>query len=243
MNEALSARVVAHYLGGDDAFPLSARITVEALGIRLLPVPDRAGLRKLLCAIPADILLISSALIPNAARALPALRRLYGRRGLPVIILALGRDREISTAKALAAGADDVLPAGIDPTLLAARIEAALRTVEQLAVPVGWSRRALRTADGEIALDTNAQRCLVRDGGGYREVLLTRKQFSALAALLRARGRPVRWQDLFHKGWRPGRLRRRSRTLVQHIIALRRKLGATGQRISALPGVGYILSP
>lgn len=243
MRDALSARIVAHYLGGEEDLPLSARIAVEALGIRLLPAPDRAGLRKLVLAVPADVLLISSALIPYPARALPALRRLYGRRGLSVIVLARPQDPESGAARLLAAGADDVLQAPPNAALLAARIEAALRTVEQLSVPAHWPRSVLRTADGEIALDMNAHRCLVRDDGGYREILLTRKQLAALAALLRAGGRPVRWQELFRRGWRPGKLRRRSRTLVQHVLALRRKLGAAGRRIVALPGVGYQMSP
>lgn len=241
MKDALSARIVAHYLGGDEDLPVPARIAIEAMGIRLLPAPDRAGLRKLVLAVPADVLLISSALMPGAPRALSALRRLYGRRGLAVIVLA--RPQAQDSARLLAAGADDVLPAPPDPALLAARIEAALRTAEQLSVPADWPRSVLRTADGEIALDMNAYRCLVRHEGSYREVLLTRKQLSALAALLRARGRPVRWRDLFRRGWRPGKLRRRSRTLVQHVIALRRKLGTAGRRIMALPGVGYQLSP
>jgi DNA-binding response OmpR family regulator len=243
VKDALSARIVAHYLGGEEEFPVQARIAVEAMGIRLLPSPDRAGLRKLVLAVPADVLLISSALIPGAARTLSALRRLYGRRSLSVIVLARPQDQPDAVARMLAAGADDVLSAPPDPALLAARIETALRTIEQLSVPDNWPRGVLRTADGEIALDVAAHRCLVRDGGGYREVLLTRKQLAALAALLRAGGRPVRWQDLFRRGWRPGKLRRRSRTLVQHVIALRRKLGAAGRRIVSLPGVGYQITP
>ena len=243
MKDALSARIVAHYLGSEEDLPASARIALEALGIRLLAARDRPGLRKLISAVPADVLLISAAAVPGAARALAALRRLYGRRGLSVIVLARERDRPDAAARLLNAGADDVLAAPPDPALLAARIEASLRTAEQLSVPDNWPRGVLRTADGEIALDTNAHRCLVRDEGKYREVLLTRKQLAALAALLRAGGRPVRWPDLFRRGWRPGKLKRNSRTLVQHVIVLRRKLGAAGSRIVALPGVGYQLTP
>lgn len=242
MKEALSARVVAHYLGGEDALPASTRDALAGYGIQLLAAPDRPSLRKLVAAVPADALLVSAALIPNAVRAIPSLRRLYGRQGLALIVLAAGTSEPDAFAKALAAGANDVLAAPAEPSLLAARIDAALRTVEQLSSPSNWPRSVLRTADGEIAVDLRAHRCLVREEGVYREVLLTRKQLSALAALLRAGGRPVRWEDLFRRGWRPGKLRRRSRTLVQHIIVLRRKLGAAGRRIAAIPGVGYRLT-
>jgi DNA-binding response OmpR family regulator len=220
------------------------RDALEALGILFLPASDRAGLRKLAAASPADVLLVSSTLLPDPPlRTLSALRRLYGRRPLSVIVLTQSGGPTGGAASLLAAGADDALPSPADPALLAARIEAALRTTEQLSAPANWPGRVLRTADGEIALDMTARRCLVRDGGAYREVALTRKQFTALAALLRAAGGPVRWQELFRRGWRPGKLRRRSRTLVQHVLALRLKLGAAGRRIIALPGVGYRISP
>ena len=243
MEEPLSARVVAHYLGGEDILPGAARSALEAFGIHLLAAPDRTLLRKLVAAVPADVLLVSSALVPGPARAIPALRRLYGRQGLPLIVLAAGGRPSPDAALMLAAGADDVLSAPIEPALLAARVDAALRTVEQLSAPPDWPSGVLRTADGEIAVDLRMRRCLVRDGGGYREVLLTRKQLSALAAFLKAAGRPVGWEDLFRRGWRPSKLRRRSRTLVQHVLVLRRKLGRAGRRIVSIPGVGYRLAP
>lgn len=241
MTTNLSARVVAHYLGGEESLPPAGRAALEAAGIHVQAAASRAALRKLASALPADALLVAStALGDSPARTLPALRRLYGRKELAVLVL--GADPPAWAAKVLAAGADDALDAGGDPALLVARVETSLRTVEQLAVPAAWPRGVLRTPDAEIALDVRAQRCLVREGEGYREVLLTRKQLTALAALLRAGGRPVRWTDLFARGWRPGRLRRRSRTLVQHVLALRRKLGAAGRRIAAVPGLGYRLS-
>lgn len=237
----LAARVVVHYLGGADALPASTRAVIEAAGIKILPAANRTALRKLALALAADALLVSHAALGACpARTLPALRRLYGRKELAVLIL--GASREGFAARVLAAGADDVLEAGAAPDLLVARVEAALRTVEQLAAPAAWPRGVLRTPDAAIALDVRALRCLVREGPGYREVLLTRKQLCALAALLRAGGRPVRWADLFARGWRPGRLRERSRTLVQHVLALRRKLGAAGARIQSVPGTGYRLS-
>jgi DNA-binding response OmpR family regulator len=240
--EALSSRILAHYLGGEDLLTKSARAVLESTGIRLMAAADRAALRKLALASPADALIVSSKSVAAPARALPALRRLYGRQGLAIIVL-MPDGREADQPRLLAAGADDALPASGDPLLLAARVEAALRGVEQFAAPAAWPRGVLRTADAEIAVDLRALRCLVRDGGGYREILLTRKQLAALTALLRAAGRPVGWAQFFRKGWRPGKLQRRSRTLVQHVLALRRKLGAAGGRIKSVPGFGYRLAP
>ena len=234
------ARIVAHYLGGEDALPEPCRAALEAAGVQLMAACDRAALRKLATSTRADALIISHERLPRPARTLPVLRRLYGRQGLAVLVLTPD-DRGIDHSAILTAGADDVMDAPPHPALLAARLEAALRTVEQFAAPSAWTRGVLRTPDSEIALDIRARRCLVREGGGYREILLTRKQLEALAALLRASGRPVSFEQLFRRGWRPGKLRRKSRTLVQHVLALRRKLGPAGARIRSVPGFGYRL--
>jgi two-component system KDP operon response regulator KdpE len=226
-------------LGGEEDLPSASRAALEKAGIRLMAAGDRAALRKLAMASPADALLISLRVLPSPARALPVLRRLYGRQDLAIIVLTTD-DRD--HPRLLSAGADDALLASSDPLLLAARLDAALRTVEQFTVPASWPKSVVRTPDAQIAVDLRAQRCLVREGAAYREVLLTRKQFAALTALLRAAGRPVAWEHFFRSGWRPGKLRRRSRTLVQHVLALRRKLGEAGDRIKSVPGTGYRLT-
>lgn len=241
MTEALSARILAHYLGDEDVLAAGSRAALEAAGIHVMAVVDRSALRKLAVSSPADALIVSLRALSLPTRALPALRRLYGRQGLAIIVLTPDNRAEDHPAL-LNAGADDVLLASGDPQLLAARLEAALRTAEQFVAPASWPRAVLRTPDAVIAVDVRAQRCLVREGGTYREVLLTRKQLAALTALLRAAGRPVAWEQLFRKGWRPGKLRRRSRTLVQHVLALRRKLGPAGAYIKSVPGTGYRLS-
>lgn len=240
MAPALDSRILAHYLGGEDALSAPSRAVLEAAGITVMAALDRAALRKLAVASPADALIVSARAVPSPARALPALRRLYGRQALAIVVLT--RDGGADERAALVtAGADDAMSSTGDPLLLVARLETALRTVEQLAAPAA-ARGVVRTPDADIAVDQRAQRCLVREGGVYREVLLTRKQFAALLALLRAGGRPVGWDQFFRRGWRPGKLRRRSRTLVQHVLALRRKLGKAGARIKAVPGTGYRLT-
>ncbi|MFI5347824.1 MAG: response regulator transcription factor [Elusimicrobiota bacterium] len=242
MKDALSARIVAHYLGEEDDLPAPARAALEDLGIGILAAPRTAQLGKLAEVAPADVLLISVARIPDSARELAALKGLFGERGVPVILLAGTHAPADAAARLLAEGADDVMPAPVDPALLAARIESALRTVEQLSVSAGWPRRLLRTADGEIALDVTARRCLVRREEGYRDVRLTAKQFSTLAALVRAGGKAVRWRDLLRAGWPGGKSRRTGAILVHHILELRRKLGPAGRRIAAVTGVGYQLT-
>jgi two-component system phosphate regulon response regulator PhoB len=232
--DALSARLLLHVLGAPDALPPDAASALEAAGIRLVFASTRAALAKIAVALPPDALVLAGA-APRAAL-VETLRRQYGRRGLPV--LALIRD-EGDAASRLEAGVDDALPSALAPALLVARIETAVRRRERAAaVP---ARGRLATPDQHIVLDLRGLRCLLREGGRYNEVLLTRRQFDTLAALIRAKTRPVAWAELYDDGWRPARLRKRSRTLVQHVIALRRKLGPHGARISAVPGIGYRL--
>jgi DNA-binding response OmpR family regulator len=92
-----------------------------------------------------------------------------------------------------------------------------------------------------LALDLRSRRCLLRQDGAYIDVPLTKRQMDTLTALLRRPNRPVSWSALYRRGWHPSKLRRRSRTLVQHVLSLRRKLGAAGTRIEAVPGFGYRL--
>lgn len=241
MTDALSAPFIAHYLGDDAALPGGIRAALEAAGIRLMGAADLSALSQLVASSPAGALIVSLIALPLPTRNLPELRRLYGRRRLVIIVLT-PEDRAADHPGLLYAGADDALPASAEPQVLVGRLTTALRTVEQFVVPASWPRGVLRTPDTTIAVDVRAQRCLVREGGTYREVLLTRKQLLALTTLLRAAGRPVAWEQFFSKGWRPGKLRRRSRTLVQHVLALRRKLGPAGLCIKAVPGTGYRLT-
>lgn len=242
MTDDLAARLVVHAWSAGIPWPLPLLADLEARGIRVLSAGDWPTMRKLARSIPADAVLARPDL--QSPRELPGrLRRLYGRASLPVLLL-IGAEAAHGTEAALIeGGADDALRLPADGELLAARLEAAVRDAERWRAPSAWPKHVLRTSDGALALDGKARRCLLRGTDGtYRDVLLTRRQFGTLAALLRRPNRPVSWAQLYRKGWRPGKLRKRSRTLVQHVLSLRRKLGTQGKRITAVPGFGYRLA-
>lgn len=242
MTDDLAARFVVHAWSQGAPLPQTLLASLEAQGIRLLSASEWPTLRKLAKSVPADAVLARPDLLEPAD--LPArLRRLYGRTALPVLML-VGAEASPGTEAALIeGGADDALRMPVDGELLAARLEAAVRDAERWQAPRVWPRHVLRTSDGALALDRKARRCLVKGpDGAYRDVILTRRQLETLAALLRRPNRPVSWERLYRSGWKPGKLRKRSRTLVQHVLSLRRKLGALGTRITAVPGFGYRLS-
>lgn len=242
MSDDLAARFIVHAWAQDTPLPQPLLAGLEARGIRLLSASDWPTLRKLARSVPADALLARPDLLEP--RELPGrLRRLYGRSALPVLLL-VGPEAAPGTEAALIeGGADDALRLPVDGELLAARLEAAVRDAERWRAPRVWPRHVLRTSDGALALDRKARRCLVKGADGtYHDVILTRRQLETLIALLRRPNRPVSWAQLYRGGWRPGKLRKRSRTLVQHVLSLRRKLGALGARITSVPGFGYRLA-
>lgn len=239
VSDDLGARILVHAWSAGEPFPMPLTAGLESRGIRVLTAADWPTLRKLARALPADAVLARPDLLQLRALA-PRLRRLYGRAALPVLFL-VGPEAAPGTEAALIeSGADDALRLPADGELLAERLEAAVRDTERWSAPRAWPRHVPHSSDHALALDLKARRCLLRGpDGSYRDVILTRRQFDALAALMRRPNRPVSWAELYRSGWRPGKLRRRSRTLVQHVLSLRRKLGAEGRRITAVPGFGY----
>lgn len=239
VTDDLAARIVVHAWSAGAPLPMPLLAGLESRGIRVLNAGDWPTLKKLAASVPVDAVLARPDLLQPAGLA-PRLRRLYGRAALPVLFLVGAEASPGAEAALIEGGADDALRLPVDGELLAARLEAAVRDAERWRAPSAWPRHVLRSPDGALALDVKARRCLLRGpDGDYRDLILTRRQLETLAALLRRPGRPVSWERLYRGGWRPGKLRRRSRTLVQHVLSLRRKLGPLGRRITAVPGFGY----
>ena len=239
MDRALTARLVVHAHALGSVLGRDLRQSLEREGLSILASDDWISLRKLAKAYPADAVLLGLPEPDKTARLATRLRRLFGRAALPIVVLLDASAPEGAEASVIGKGADDALRAPLDPVLLAVRLETAVRNAERWSAPAVWPRHTLRTSDGALALDLRARLCLVRLEGAYVDVPLTKRQFETLTALMRRPNRPVSWAALYRRGWHPAKLRLRSRTLVQHILTLRRKLGPTGTRIEAVPGYGY----
>ena len=235
----LTARLIVHAHAAGDAFDLDVRQSLEREGMRILASDDGVSLRKLAKAYPADVVLLGAPEPRQTAKLVARLRRLFGRSALPVVALLPASAPDGGEAAAIESGASDALRAPLNATLLAARLETAVRNAERWTAPAFQPRHVLRASDGALTLDLRSRLCLVRQNGAYADVPLTNRQLETLAALLRRPNRPVSWTALYKRGWHPSKLRRRSRTLVQHILTLRRKLGPAGMRIEAVPGFGY----
>jgi DNA-binding response OmpR family regulator len=188
-----------------------------------------AGLRSALEAVPDLVLLDLSLPGMDGMEVCRRLRRESVTAAVPVIMLT-ARAAETDMISGLEQGADDYIKKPFSVKEVVARVRAVLRRYDR---PEEDGETVL--ADGPIVVDPPSRRCTV-DG---REVVLTRKEFDLLAALLRSRGRVLTRERLLERVWGydyPGE----TRTVDVHVRRLRKKLGSEHEgRIETLVGVGY----
>ncbi len=146
---------------------------------------------------------------------------------LPIVMLTAKAD-EVDQLVGLAVGADDYITKPFSVKLLLARIEALLRRSEDR--PAG--DKTVRLGGIEIDLDAHQARV---DGA---IIHLTLTEFRLLAALVQAPGRVLTRRHLMTKAMGPG-VTVTERTIDVHLTAIRKKLGAYGNLIATVRGVGY----
>jgi two-component system phosphate regulon response regulator PhoB len=147
---------------------------------------------------------------------------------IPVLMLT-ARSEEADVVAGLELGADDYIPKPFSGRVLLARLRAVLRRVNE---PAADEAGALRR--GELMIDPGRHAVLV----GAEPVELTHTQFAILHLLARRPGwvfsRP-QIVEAVHGEEYPAT----DRSVDVHIVALRRKLGDTGDLIETVRGVGY----
>jgi DNA-binding response OmpR family regulator len=154
-------------------------------------------------------------------------RRIRADSAMPIILIT-ARGEEDKRIAGLEVGADDYVVKPFSAPEVVARVRAQLRRVRGDFA----GREPVRV--GSVELDEEARRVTV-DG---REVVLTRREFDLLAALLRDPDRVHTRDALLGQVW--GSTYLQPKTVDVHIAGLRRKLG-DALRISSLRGVGYRL--
>jgi len=158
------------------------------------------------------------------------------RDSIVPILMLTARSEEIDRVLGLEVGADDYLvkPFGIRELL--ARVKAMLRRVE-LFREAGNEAPPPVLVSGPLTVDL-AQHMVAVEGD---QVELTPKEFDLLALLVKNPGRAFARDYLLEKVWGydyPGF----DRTVDTHVLRLRKKLGAAGDQIETVWGVGYRLA-
>jgi two-component system, OmpR family, phosphate regulon response regulator PhoB len=155
------------------------------------------------------------------------LRFLDRTRSTPVIMLTAKAD-EVDRVVGFEVGADDYVVKPFSTRELLLRIRAMLRRA-QPAAPTGNEE-----SFGRLKLDRDAHRVWIDEG----EANLTALEFKLLTVLLGRKGRVQTRERLLDDVWGI-RAEVTTRTVDTHIKRLRQKLGAAGEYIETLRGVGY----
>lgn len=153
---------------------------------------------------------------------------------LPVLFLTAKKSL-VDKVTGLRIGGDDYLVKPFDPAELVARIESLLRRSMPASTPSTAKAEA-----GRLRLDLEGRRVFV----GSKEVELGRREFDLLQAFVDRPGRVLSRQFLLEHVWGYEHPEDASRKLVDTTLAhLRAKIGADGDKIVAVKGLGYRFDP
>jgi two-component system phosphate regulon response regulator PhoB len=148
---------------------------------------------------------------------------------IPIIILS-AREEEADVVAGLELGADDYLTKPFSPRVLQARVKAVLRR-QQTDTVEGDS---LVISHGDLVIHPGRHEVTLRG----QSIPLTSTEFRILCQLVRRPGWVLSRQQIIDAA--PGHdASVTERSVDVHIVSLRRKLGASGQVIETIRGVGY----
>jgi DNA-binding response OmpR family regulator len=209
---------------------------LEAAGYTVHHAADGAQAMRRFADVAPDLVVLDW-MLPGID-GLEVLRRVRQTSAVPVLMLT-ARAEEVDRVIGLEVGADDYLTKPFGTRELVARIRALLRRHarlhEMLAADRSTATTALRLGGLELDPDGHVTRL---DG---ERLDLTRTEFELLHLLLRNRGRAFSRAYLHHTVWGEPAVEG-DRSVDNAILRLRRKLGAMGEAIETVWGVGYRLS-
>lgn len=150
-------------------------------------------------------------------------------KNIPIILLT-AKSAEYDKVKGLDLGADDYITKPFGIMELVARVKAVLRRVSR-------DTQAEVLTYGDITVDLDKHE--VKSGG--ENVVLTLKEFELLKKLLANPEHVISRNTLLDEVWGVN-FYGETRTVDAHIKTLRQKLGANGNMIETIRGIGYKLS-
>jgi DNA-binding response OmpR family regulator len=206
----------------------SVRYNLESEGFAaMVASTGEQGLALALNSPNPPMVIILDLMLPgmNGMELCRRLRRENQTRRVPIIMLT-AKTSEADRIAGLDVGADDYIAKPFSVRELMARVRAVLRRADD--------ESGERYDDGRLAIDFADVRAIC---AGVN-VKLTNKEFLLLATLAKKRGRVITRQQLLDQVWGYSYYGD-ARTLDVHIRRLRQKLGACGDCIETLVGVGY----
>jgi DNA-binding response OmpR family regulator len=170
---------------------------------------------------------------------LQVLRRVRQTSAVPVLMLT-ARAEEADRVVGLEVGADDYLTKPFSMRELLARVHALLRRIEHVQAILAADQRGdtAPVARGPLRLDP-AARLATLDGAPLD---LSRTEFDLLHLFMRNPGRAFSRSYLLDTVWGEDYVTG-DRSVDNAVLRLRKKLGAWGEAIETVWGVGYRLTP
>ena len=172
-----------------------------------------------------DIHLVLMDIMMPEMDGITAMLKIREETNLPVILLT-AKSEDTDKILGLEVGADDYITKPFEPTELVARVEAVLRRC--------GTKSASQFRCGGLVLDEESH-TVTADG---ESVALTYKEFELLRLFLSHPGTAFSRDQLMADVWGTDYCGE-TRTVDMHIRTLRQKLGAYGEKIETVRGVGY----
>jgi DNA-binding response OmpR family regulator len=219
----------------EDAIELANVIVreLQTSGFRVVHTPDGQQALPLIQQHQPDVVILDW-MLPNLD-GLEILRRLRQRSLTPVLMLT-ARDEETDRVLGLELGADDYLTKPFSMRELLARVRALLRRTEIIQQMIqtdhAFEQPALR--HGSLYMEPAAYLVTLDD----QPLDLTRTEFLLLHLLVRNPGRAFSRDYLLDTIWGQGYVEG-DRSVDNAILRLRKKLGALGEAIETVWGIGY----
>lgn len=215
-----------YFLEDDDSIRELVVYTLESTGTEARGFSAPADFWGAMAATTPELVLLDLMLPEeNGISVLKRMRQSQRYAAVPVIIIT-AKGSEFDRVTGLDAGADDYVPKPFGMMELLARVRAVLRRAR--------SAKAEPASNGPIRIDRQ-KRCITVDGA---PVELTLKEYELLLTLYQRPG-VVFTRDLLLSAVWGYEYSGESRTVDVHIRTLRAKLGAAGDMVETVRGVGY----
>lgn len=232
-------REMATILLVEDAGDLAQVVAreLEAAGYQVVHAADGFSALELHAHQPPDLVILDW-MLPGID-GLEVLRRLRHSAPTPVLMLT-ARSEETDRVVGLEVGADDYLTKPFGMRELIARVRALLRRSELIRETLSADRDDAREAltRGPLHLDPEAHQAEM-DG---EPLDLSPTEFALLHLLLRCPGRAFSRAYLLDTVWKESYIGG-DRSVDNVVLRLRKKLGALGEAVETVWGIGYRLRP
>jgi len=223
----------------EDEHELARVVTreLETLGYQVAHAADGLRALELHHAHQPDLVILDW-MLPKLD-GLEVLRRIRQTSPVPILMLT-ARKEEVDRIIGLEVGADDYLTKPFSVRELAARVRALLRRISHVQQILAEDRRqtAAPLRYGGLCLEPEAYLATL-DGAALD---LTRTEFELLHLLIRNPGRAFSRSYLLDAVWGENYVTG-DRSVDNVVLRLRKKLGALGDAIETVWGVGYRLTP